>query len=146
MSMRTGMFIVMLALLPAAGCAQRYVLRMSNPEFASNVTLFEGFDRATEDDDRSTTLRDSASIAKVYAFFKSKQDEFYATNVDPVKVSDCTVVFRQEQEVGDRFWLDPTHIYMKTPAGDSFACKLTPRESSDLVNIFRTAAPSNSEE
>jgi hypothetical protein len=142
------MFIVMLALLLASGsgCAQRYVLRMSNPEQASTVTLFEGFDKSTEDDDRSTTLKDPAQIAKVAAFFKSKADEFYAFNTDPTLLSDCRVTFRNDMEVGDRFWLDPTHIYMKTPSGDFFACKLTPRESSDLVNIFRAASSAQSDE
>jgi hypothetical protein len=136
----------MLALLPAAGCTQRFVLRMSNPEQASTVTLFEGFDKSTDDDDRSTTLEDPARISKVAAFFKSKADEFYPFNTDPTLVSTCTVTFRNEQETGDRFWLDPTHIYMKTPTGDFFACKLTTRESSDLVNIFRTASNSETDE
>jgi hypothetical protein len=140
------MFIVMLVLVPAAGCAQRYVLRMSNPEQASTVTLFEGFDKTTEDDDRSTTLDDPVSIAKVAALFKSKADEFYPFTTDPALLSSCTVTFRNDQEVGDRFWLDATHIYMRTPSGDFFACKMTPRESNDLVSVFRASSQTRPDE
>lgn len=144
MSIRTGMFIVMLALVPAAGCAQRYVLRMSNPEESSTVTLFEGGRDETEDDDRTTVIEDPARIAKVAAFFKSKADEFSLMNADAPRMPRCTVVFRNDSEERDRFWVDPTHIYMQTPAGEYFVCKVSPRESGDLVRIFRTAANSQS--
>ncbi len=146
MSIRTGMFVVMLALVPAAGCAQRYVLRMSNPEESSNVTLYEGLRPDTEDDDRSTTLQDPAQIAKVAAFFKSKADEFYLYPTDSARMPLCTITFRRDKEPGDRFWIDPTHIYMQTPSGEYFACKITQRESNDLVRIFRMAAKSPSYE
>ena len=146
MSMRTGMFIVMLALMPAAGCAQRYVLRMSNPEQSSTVTLFEGGREDTEDDDRTTVLDEQERIAKVAAFFKSKEDEFYRVESDSPRMPRCTVVFRKDQAEGDRFWLDPTHIYMQTPTGEYFVCKITQRESAELVNIFKFATNSKSSE
>lgn len=137
MSMRTGMFIVMLALLPAVGCAQRYVLRMSNPEQSTTVTLFEAGRDDTDDDDRTTVLDEPERIAKVAAFFKSKQDEFYRLDSESPRMPRCTVVFRKDKEEGDRFWLDPDHLYMQAQTGEYFACKITPRERNDLVNVFR---------
>lgn len=134
------MFIVMLALVPAAGCAQRYVLRMANPDESSTVTLFEGRSETTEDDDRTTVIEDPAQIARVYAFFKSKADEFSMMNADAPRMPRCTVVFRSDTEERDRFWVDPTHVYMKNIAGEYFVCKVTQRESGELLKIFRTAA------
>ena len=138
MSIRTGMFIAMLALLPMAGCAQRFVLRMSNPDQATTVTLFEGLDRSTEDDDRVTTLEDPVKIAKVGAFFNKKADEFYPLPGSAPKLPVCTVTFRNDQEATDRFWIEPTHIYMKTPKDEYFRCDIRPSESNALVAIFRS--------
>ena len=146
MSIRTRMFIAMLALLPAAGCTQRYVLRLSNPEQSSSVSLFEGLDPSTEVDDRMTVLDETERIAKIAAFFKSKEEEFYRMEEDLPLLPQCTVTFQKDLAETDRFWLDPTHLYMRTPEGHYFACKITQRESSDLVKIFRSAAKSNSPE
>jgi hypothetical protein len=140
------MFIAMLALLPAAGCTPRYVLRLSNPDQASSVALFEGLDPTTEDDDRQTVIYEPDRIAKVAAFFKSKEDEFYRMEEDSPLLPHCTIRFHKDQDVTDRFWLDPTHLYMKTPDNHYFACKITQRESSDLVKIFRSAEKSDSTE
>jgi hypothetical protein len=131
------MFIAILALSASAGCAQRYVLRMSNPEQASTVTLFEGHDPSTEDDDQITTLDDPAKIAKVAAFFRKKSDEYYAATDPGTKMPVCTVTFRNELETTDRFYIEPTHIWMKTPKDDCFRCDITPSESHALVAIFR---------
>ena len=146
MSIRTRMFIAMLALLPAAGCTQRYVLRLSNPEQSSSVSLFEGLDPKTEVDDRLTLLDEPARISKVAAFFKSKEEEFYKMEEDSPRMPQCTIRFNKDLDETDRFWLDPTRLYMKTPEGHYFACKITQRESSDLVKIFRSAAKSHSPE
>ena len=136
-SLRTGMFLGLLALLLVPGCTPRYVLRMSNPEQATTVTLFEGGSDDTEDDDRTTVVDEPQRIARIAAFFKDKADEFYKMDAETPRMPRCTVVFRQDMNEADRFWLDPTHLYMRTPEGDYFACKITQRESSDLIGIFR---------
>lgn len=146
MPMRTGMFIVMLALLQASGCAQRYVLKMSNPEQSTKVILFEGGSADTEDDDRQTVLDEPERIAKVVAFFKSKEDEFYRLETDSPRMPRCTIVFRKDAEEKDRFWLDPEHLYMQSLGGDYFACKITQNESAGLINIFRSATEFKSNE
>ena len=146
MSIRTRMFFAMLALLLTTGCAQRYMLRMSNPEQATTVSLFEGLDASTEDDDRITTLDDPAQIARVAAFFRKKSDEFYAMNDPAPKLPVCTVTFRNDMETTDRFWVEPTHIWMKTPKNEYFRCDVKPDESQSLVAIFRHEAKSSAHE
>ncbi|MBI3866163.1 MAG: hypothetical protein HY290_30150 [Planctomycetia bacterium] len=127
----------MLALLPAAGCAQRFILKMSS-EDSSSVTLFEGGSKDTEEDDRSTPLEDPERIARVAAFFKKKDDEFQPVRGDSPRMPRCTVVFRKDTEERDRFWIDPDHIYMRTPEGAYYVCKMTPRERNELLQIFRS--------
>ena len=141
MSVRTGMFLAWGAVLAIAGCAPHYILQLSNSDQATSCTLFEGGRDDDEEDDRATVLEDRERIAKVAAFFNSKKDDFYNSDSDSVipHLPRCTVVFRRDAEETDRFWIDPTHLYLRTNDGQYFICKITERESRKLVDIFRSA-------
>jgi hypothetical protein len=140
------MFIVCTISAVMYGCTPHYVLHLSTPELAEQVVLFEGGSDETEDDDRTTLLEERQQIAKVAKFFQSKKDEFYVMDLESPRMPRCTVKFRRNNEDTDRFWLDPTHIYMRTPDGKYFACKITERESRQLVSVFRSGQSDTSRE
>jgi len=146
MSVRTGMFLACWVIFAMSGCAPHYVLRLTNPEQSTTVTLFEGGRDDTEEDDRTTVIDQSDRIAKVASFFQTKKDEFALMDTDFPRLPRCTVIFHRDLEETDRFWLDPTHLYMRTPDGKYFACKLTERESRKLVDIFRSTSNANPSE
>jgi len=137
MSIRTWMFAVAGVLFFAPGCATRHILRMSNPEQATTVALFDQGEENGTEDDSIVVLDDSARIADVAAFFKARAEKWKPLNARPPRNPRYQISFRKWEEVTDRFWLEGRTVGLHTPAGGDFTCELSTAESAELLEIFR---------
>lgn len=146
MSIRTGTFIVMLALAPAWGCSQRYLLRMSHPEQSSAVALYEGGREETDDDDRTTVLNEPERIMKVARFFEARADHWRPLADNSPRPPRCTIKFIKDDQETDRFWVDRERLLLQTPDGKYMVCDLSARDRAELFGAFRSSTNSRSTE
>lgn len=136
MSIRTGMFVVAAsAALVASGCA-RHILRMSNPEQASSVSLFDQGPADGNEDDTLTLLDEPARIAKVAKFFEARTDRWEPVKGSPPVKRRYLISFRKGEEVTDRFWLDGTTLGLQSPRGKDYTCQLDDAERQKLIALF----------
>lgn len=142
MSIRTGMFVgaFVVAALFAAGCSQHYVLRMSSPEEANIVALFDSGESKDNEDDAFVALDERARIKKVARFFEARAARWMPLEGAPPSPR-YEFTFRKGEKVTDRFWLRDNVLCLKTPEGHYFTCEISDAERSELMNIFRF--PSN---
>ena len=139
MSMRTGMFVGMLVAGAAsfsAGCSQQYLLRMSSPEQANVVALFDSGNSKGNEDDAVVVLDEKARIKKAAAFFESRSSRWQPLTGAPPSPR-YEVTFRKGDKVTDRFWLRDNVLCLQTPEGQYFTCEISDAERSELMNIFR---------
>jgi hypothetical protein len=129
------MFVIVLAMLPASGCSQRYILRMSNPEQSTTVTYFEQ-GRGEGDDDTTIVLDEPKRIAKVAAFFEARADKWRRLDEESPRMPRSAVSFRKGDQVADRFWLERDRLCFQSPDGNYYTCDLSDDERAQLKSIF----------
>ncbi len=137
MSIRTGMFVLgMWVALVAPGCTPRVILRLSNPEQASSVTLFDQGAVGGTEDDTLAYLDQPARIAKVAAFFEERTQRWETIKGSPPVRKRYTISFRKGEEVTDRFWLEGSTLGLQTPSGNENSCILSEEERFKLLQLF----------
>jgi hypothetical protein len=140
MGMRAGMLAAVMAVVLTAigltgGCSQRHILRMSSPEQASMVTLFDQGQSSSEDDDTVVVLDEQERITKVAKFFEDRADRWKPFDGKPPKAR-YQISFRKGTTVSDTFWLEGGSLGLKTPDGKYFICDVSSAERAELLNIF----------
>lgn len=137
MSKRTRTFVGLIVLMVASGCSARHILRMSNPEKASAVALFDAGGTVGEDDDTVIVLDEPARIAKVAAFFEARAEKWdrYAGKANVHRR--YQISFRRGEEVTDQFWIAGNRLLLHTPSGAYYTCELSDAEIAELLEIFR---------
>ena len=136
-SIRMGMFVLMLAMLPASGCSQRHILRMSNPEQSTTVTLFEQGPEAGDADDTVIVLDEPRRIARVHAFFEARAEKWNRLEDESPRMPRSAITFRKGDRETDRFWLERDRLCFQAPSGKYFTCDLSDDERAQLQNMFR---------
>jgi hypothetical protein len=131
------MFAVVLAMIPVSGCSQRHILRMSNPEMSSTVTLFEQGAEDTADDDLTIVLDEPRRIAKVAAFFQARAEKWTPLAKEFRRKPRATITFRRNEQETDRFWLERDRLCLRQPNGEYYTCQLSDAERAELMSIFR---------
>lgn len=126
---------VALAVAMVLGCSQRHILRMSSPEQASTVTLFDQGEESRDEDDTVVVLDEPERIAKVAAFFEERADKWKRYDGTP-PVGRYQISFRKGEAVSDRFWLEGGSLGLKTPEGQYYTCNVSNAERAELLNIF----------
>jgi hypothetical protein len=139
MPIRTRMFVATTVALLLAGCSQQYVLRLSNPEQATAVSLLElGKDLDSIDDDKLVILDEPRDITKVATFFESRSGQWSRLrDGDAPPAQHYTIQFRKGDKVTDRFWFENNTICLKSPDGIYYTCDISERERAQLLNSFR---------
>ncbi len=135
MGMRAGMLAAVMAVVLMPGCSQRHILRMSTPEQASMVTLFDQGQSSSEDDDTVVVLDEQERITKVAKFFEDRADRWKPFDGKPPKAR-YQISFRKGTTVSDTFWLEGGSLGLKTPEGKYFICDVSSAERAELLNIF----------
>ncbi len=136
MSTRTGMFVLMLAMMPAAGCSQRYILRMSNPELSTTVTLFDQGNEDNDDDDTTVVLDEPKRIARVAAFFEKRTQKWEPLDEEYRRKPRAAITFRKGDQESDRFWLERDRLCCRNPQGQYYVCNLSDDERAELMSLF----------
>lgn len=128
-----GVMVVMLA----SSCSARHILRMSNPEKASAVALFDAGETTGEEDDTVIVLDEPARIARVAAFFEARAEKWdrYAGKVNVKRR--YQISFRRGEDVTDQFWIAGTRLLLHTPSGVYYRCDVSDAEVAELLEIFR---------
>jgi hypothetical protein len=135
MGMRAGMLAAAIAVVLMPGCSQRHILRMSSPEEASTVTLFDQGETNREDDDTVVVLDQPVRIAKAARFFEDRADRWKAFDGKP-PMARYQISFRKGMTVSDNFWLEGGSLGLKTPEGKYYICDVSSAERAELLNIF----------
>lgn len=130
------MIIFMLTMLPASGCSQRHILRMSSPELSTNVSLFDQGPTDSKDDDILIVLDEPKRIAKVAAFFEARTDKWKPLDGESRRIRQTTISFRKGDKITDRFWLERDRICLQNTNGECWACDLSDAERAELKNYF----------
>ena len=146
MSIRTGMFVLLLAMMPAPGCSQRHILRMSNPELSTNVTLLEQGPEEGDDDDTLIVLDEAKRIVKVAAFFEARADKWAPLNEQAPRKPSSAITFRKGDQVTDRFWLERDRLCFQSPEGKYYTCDLSDDERAQLKGLFHFTTNFKSDE
>jgi len=136
MGILARMLVVAFAVMLSPGCSQRHILRMSNPEQASTVTLFDQGEESRDDDDTVIVLDDAERIAKVAKFLEARAEKWKRFNGTP-PVGRYQISFRKGEAVSDRFWLEGGSLGLKTPSGEYYTCNVSNAERAELLGIFR---------
>ena len=145
MSIRTGMFVgmwVVVAALFSVGCSPQYILRMSSPEQANVVALFDSGERKGNEDDGFAVLDQRAQIKKAAMFFESLAARWRPLK-GPPPAPRYEVAFRKGDKVTDRFWLRDNVLCLRTPEGEYFTCEISEREQAELMKMFQFTADSS---
>ena len=137
MSIRTGTFVLVLVLMPGWGCSQRHILRMSNPELSTTVTLFDQGVAEDNDDDTVIVLDEPNRIAKVAAFFEKRADKWVLLDDDSQRPRRVVISFRKGDRDTDRFWLERDRLCLRSHSGEYYTCELSDAERAELLSIFR---------
>ena len=135
MGIKARMLTVATLMAISPGCSQRHILRMSSPEQASTVTLFDQGEESRADDDTVVVLDESERIAKVAAFFDARAEKWKRFDGTP-PVGRYQISFRKGETVSDRFWLEGGSLGLKTPEGQYYTCNVSNAERAELLNIF----------
>ena len=130
------MFVAVLAATMGAGCSQRHILRMSNPEQATMVTLFDRGEDTGEGDDTVVVVDERPRIARAASFFEARAERWNPSNVKPAGAR-YHISFRTGDNVSDRFWLDGYTLGLTTPSGEHYTCDITESERAKLLKIFQ---------
>lgn len=140
MSIRTRMFVVAAAALALPACT-RHILQMSSPAQATTVTLLDGGEGADAADDRVVVLDQPKPIGKVAWFFQKRAAKWepYTGKID--RTRRYQISFRKGDEVTDRFWIVEDSLFLHTPSGKYYTCKLSDAERSELLNLFSDSQP-----
>jgi hypothetical protein len=131
-----AMFALILTILPACGCSQRHILRMSSPELSTTVSFFDKGPTDSDDDDTTIVLDEPKRIAKVAAFFEARTDKWKPLDAESRRKRQTTISFRKGDQTTDRFWLERDRICLQDPAGDCWTCDLSDAERAELKNYF----------
>lgn len=133
------MFVATAVALVLVGCSQQYVLRLSNPEQATAVSLLElGKDGESIDDDKLIMLDEPRDITKVATFFESRSGQWNRLKEgDAPPMQRYTIQFRKGDKVTDRFWFENNTLCLKSPDGIYYTCDISERERAQLLNSFR---------
>jgi hypothetical protein len=142
---RTGMFVLVLALTPFSGCSQRYILRMSNPEQSTTVTYFEQGPGEGDDDDTMIVLDEPKRIAKVTAFFKAREAKWIPLEQPPREMR-TTISFRKGDQETNRFWVERDRLSFRDPDGKHWTCDVSDDERAKLKSIFHFTTNFKSDE
>jgi hypothetical protein len=145
-SIRKGMFVLLLAMLLASGCSQRHILRMSNPELSTNVTLFEQGSEDSDDNGTTIVLDEPKRIAKVAAFFEARAEKWKPLEEEFRRKPQSAVAFRKGDQTTDRFWLERDRLCFQSPDGKYFTCDLSDDERAQLKSIFHFTTNFKSDE
>jgi hypothetical protein len=127
----------------SVGCSPQYILRMSSPEQANVVALFDSGERKGNEDDAFAVLDQRAQIKKAAMFFESLSARWRPLSGDP-PAPRYEVAFRKGDKVTDRFWLRGNVLCLRTPEGKYFTCEISEREQAELMKMFRFTADSKS--
>lgn len=130
------MFALILTILPAWGCSQRHILRMSSPELSTTVTLHDDGPTGSEDDDTTIVLDEPKRIVKVAAFFEARTDKWVPMNEESRRKPRIAISFRRGDQETDRFWLERDRLCLRQPNGDYYTCYLSDAERAELKNYF----------
>ena len=131
-----AMFVLMLTMLPAGGCSQRHILRMSSPELSTTVTFFDKGPTDSDDDDTTIVLDEPKRIAKVAAFFEARTGKYKPLDGESRRVRQTTISFRRGDKTTDRFWLERDRICLQNTDGEYYACDLSDAERAELKSYF----------
>jgi hypothetical protein len=133
------MFVATAVAFTLAGCTQQYILRLSNPEQATAVVLFDnGKDEESIDDDKLVILDEPRDIAKVATFFESRSGQWNRLREgEAPPIEHYTIHFRKGDKVTDRFWFENNTLCLKSPDGNYYTCDISERERAQLLNSFR---------
>ena len=131
------MFVLVLAMMPAGGCSQRHILRMSNPELSTTVTLFEQGPAEGDADDTTIVLDEPQRIAKVAAFFEARGDKWNRLEDDSRRTPRSAITFRKGDRETHRFWLERDRLCVQDHSGKYYTCDLSDDERAELQNTFR---------
>ena len=104
--------LLVLTMLPVAGCSQRHVLRMSDPELSTTVTLHEIGPTNSPDDDTTIVLDERNRIAKVAAFFQARADKWVPMDIETRRPPRTAITFRRGDQITDRYWLERRSIVL----------------------------------
>jgi hypothetical protein len=136
-STRMGMFVLLLlALMPNSGCSQRHILRMSNPELSTTVSLHEVGSDEGDADDTTIVIDEPQRIAKVAAFFQARSDKWVPMDEEFRRKPRSAIAFRKGDQTKDRFWLERDRLCLQQPSGEYFVCDLSDAERAELVGLF----------
>ena len=131
-----GTFVLLLAIMPAWGCSQRHILRMSNPELSTTVTLFDQGSQDSDDDDTTIVLDEPKRIAKVAAFFEARTQKWNPMDEASRRKPRAAITFRKGDQEKDRFWLERDRLCFRSPEGKYYTCDLSDAERAELHNLF----------
>jgi hypothetical protein len=134
------MFVVAAAALMLPACT-RHVLQMSSPERASTVTFFDRGDGKADGDDRIVVLDQPAEIARVAGYFRKRAAKWqpYTGKIDHTRR--YQISFRKGEDVTDRFWIVDDSLFLHSPSGKYYVCKLSDAEREELLNLFSESQP-----
>ncbi len=140
MSIRTGTFVVAAAALLLPACT-RHVLQMSSPERSTTVTLFDRGDQKADGDDRVVVLEQPAEIARVAAYFQKRASKWepYTGKID--RTRQYQISFRNGDDVTDRFWIVNDSLFLHSPSGKYYVCRLSDVEREELLSLFSESQP-----
>ncbi len=135
-STRRAMFVFVLTMLPSAGCTQRHILRMADPELSTTVTLHDDGPTNNEDDDTTIVLDERKRIVKVATFFQARADKWVPMDLETRRPPRTAITFRRGDQITDRYWLERDRLCFQSPEGRYYVCDLSDAERAELKNIF----------
>ena len=130
------MFVLLLAMMPTAGCSQRHILRMSNPELSTTVTYFDQGSDDGDADDTVIVIDEPQRIAKVAAFFQARTEKWVPIEEDFRRKPRSAITFRKGDQTKDRFWLERDRLCLQQPNGEYYVCDLSDVERAELMGLF----------
>jgi hypothetical protein len=131
-----AMFVLILTILPACGCSQRHVLRMSDPELSTTVTFFDQGPADSDDDDTTIVLDEPKRIIKVAAFFQARTEKWVRIDEETRRKPRAAITFRKGDQTTERYWLGRDRLSFQSPEGIYYVCSLSDAERAELKNYF----------
>ena len=130
------MFVLMLTMLPAWGCSQRHILRMSDPELSTTVSYFDRGPTESDDDDITIVLDEPKRIVKVAAFFQARTERWIPLDEELRRKPQVAIRFRKGDQVVESYWLERDRLCFQSPQGKYYICSLSDAERAELKNLF----------